>query len=271
MGPNELEAARLLERITGGVVFLADHGGRQGIHDLDLRLPDGTLAAVEVTSYARPGHAETAGILAKQEWQWPAVGDRTWSIRVDPAVNLGAFKARYPAIIAAMDQANVAHPEHLPLTTQFEHPDVRWLLHECPMSVTVTAVKTATGEPPRVWVHPGIDSGWVGAHDIQTLPAAVTALLQQTTVAKRIPKLTRAHADEKHLFVHIGIGGLPWPPWYALSTSCQELPIDEPEVPDEVSKLWLTTGNSTVVGWSRTTGWSTHFVPLEPATVPDQL
>lgn len=129
-------------------MFLADHGGRQGIHDLDLRLPDGRLAAVEVTSYTRPGHAETAGILSKQEWQWPAVGDRTWSIRVDPAVNLGAFKARYAAIIAAMDQANVAHPEHLPLTTQFEHPDVWWLLHQCPMSITVTAVKTATGEPP---------------------------------------------------------------------------------------------------------------------------
>ncbi len=55
LSDDEAYAAVALERVTGGVVRAHDVGRLQGAYDLDLLLPRGRTAAVEVTTHTGPG------------------------------------------------------------------------------------------------------------------------------------------------------------------------------------------------------------------------
>lgn len=60
---DEAFAAVALERVTGGTVRAHDVGRLQGAYDLDLLLPRGRRAAVEVTTYTGPGERPHGSLL----------------------------------------------------------------------------------------------------------------------------------------------------------------------------------------------------------------
>jgi hypothetical protein len=113
-----------------------------------------------------------------------------------------------------------------------------------------------------VLVRPSTRVAFVDA-ELGGLPDAVTALLAVPHVARRAAKVGAArHVDERHLFVGIGEGGLPEHLYVPLTTMPASLPAEPPDVPDELSHVWLRTawGGSPLVGWSRRSGWAAHDV-----------
>src|SRR5690349_24510261 len=67
LGDDEAWAALALEHVTGGAVRAHDVGRLQGAYDLDLVLPRGRTAAVEVTTYTGPGVRHRRSLLAQRQ------------------------------------------------------------------------------------------------------------------------------------------------------------------------------------------------------------
>ncbi len=109
------------------------------------------------------------------------------------------------------------------------------------------------------WTVPGLTAHGPGPLD--ALPAAVTALLEVPSVARRAAKVAREQGvAERHLVVELGEGALPPALHAALAAPGSPLPGADPEVPDGLSHVWVTAGwgGSPLVGWRRGGGWSAH-------------
>jgi hypothetical protein len=95
------------------------------------------------------------------------------------------------------------------------------------------------------------------------LPAAVTELLSVGHVARRAAKVAAvARVDERHLFVGIGEGALPDALYLPLTAPLEAVPTEDPDVPEPLSHLWLTTSwrGAPLLGWDRDAGWRAHRV-----------
>jgi hypothetical protein len=121
----------------------------------------------------------------------------------------------------------------------------------------------------RAWPDPRRPWWTVTGHPVPTttslggLPPAVTALLRVPTVARRAAKAAAAPgADERHLVIQIGRGGLPERLYTALTVPGTPPPTADPDVPDGLTHLWLTTGwgGSPLLCWERGGGWRVHEV-----------
>jgi hypothetical protein len=99
------------------------------------------------------------------------------------------------------------------------------------------------------------------AATLDDLPAALTALLEVASVARRADKVAGVRdVDERHLVVELGEGALPRRLYAALCTPGTPVPTADPVVPDGLTHLWLTTGwgGSPLLGWQRGAGWSAY-------------
>jgi hypothetical protein len=114
------------------------------------------------------------------------------------------------------------------------------------------------------WTAVGTDGGRPAADALDGLPDAVSSLLAVPSVARRADKVARVvGVDERHLVVEVGEGGLPERLVGPLATPGTRLPDTDPDVPDDVSHVWLTAGwgGSPLVCWHRGHGWSAHATP----------
>lgn len=124
--------------------------------------------------------------------------------------------------------------------------------------------RRAWPDPRRPWwTVPGLPDRGPGPLD--ALPAAVTAVLEAPSVARRAAKVARVpDVAERHLVVELGEGALPPALHAALAAPGSPLPRTDPEVPEGISHLWVTAGwgGSPLVGWRRGGGWAAH--PAHP-------
>lgn len=183
LSDDEVWAAVALEHVTGGVVRAHDVGRLQGAYDLDLLLPRGRRAAVEVTTHTGPGVRHHDSLLGPR------------------------LRGRAPA-----------PPPPAP-TNGFRPP------------------------------------GGSG------VAAAVSELLLVPHLVRRSAKVAAVSgADERHLFVGLGEGGIEAGVyrWLGRPTS---LPDDDPDVEEDgLTHLWLATpwAGAPLVRWWRGHGWSLH-------------
>lgn len=105
---------------------------------------------------------------------------------------------------------------------------------------------------------PGALGGGVDEH-LTGLPNAMSNLLEVPHVAEHVAKTMRNGADEAHLFIVIGPGGLPFAQYYTLCTAPETLRAVDPLIPDGLTNLWLSTGRSqSLIEWSIRAGWREH-------------
>lgn len=262
--PDEKHAAAAVERVTGATARAHDVGGRQGAYDVDLTYPDGHRAALEVTTHAGEGVRHRAALLGRDGHAWPNPGRWSWAIGLDDPADIPRLRAVYARAITACEEHEVPDPERLPEDLLSEDPELSWLAFESASSLQGHPPPGSVDGRPRhpVLVRPSTRMALVDT-ELVGLPDAVTALLAVPHVARRAAKVGAArHVDERHLFVGIGEGGLPEPLYVPLTTMPQSLPADPPDVPDELSHVWLRTAwsGSPLVGWSRQSGWAAHDV-----------
>jgi hypothetical protein len=83
-GPEEVTAGQLLAHLVDGVA-VPDAGEVSGRHDLDFVLADGTVVAVEVTSYAVDCTRQTQGEVSKRRRDYPELTRHWWLSMEQPA------------------------------------------------------------------------------------------------------------------------------------------------------------------------------------------
>jgi hypothetical protein len=222
--------------------------------DVTLAYPDGRTGALGVTSHAEKGAQQRDALLAREEYQWPNPGQWTWSIRLGPGVPIKELRLRYQGIITLCEQAGVKDPELLPWQLRWADPDLRWQIDQ-----EVTMRGTHTSRPGEVWVHPEGLASFVDEH-LVGLPAAVEELVQVPVIARHIQKLLVHDADEHHLFIIIGHGGLPASLYLPLMREVGALPPAVPALPSGLSHLWPSTGYGPSLLCCSRGGWFDHRV-----------
>jgi hypothetical protein len=257
LSTEEQWAAAAVARATGATAQAHDVDGRQAAVDVALAYRDGRTGALEVTSHALSGVRKRNAILAGQEYKWPNPGRCAWIIWVGPAASVPHLRRRYRRIIAACEKAGVTGPEALPWGSRTTDGDLMWLsAHD----VTLRGMRLHGKVPGPVLVLPQSFGGFVD-EQLVSLASAVEELLEVDVVARHVAKLSAHEADEHHLFILVGQGGLPESVYIPLVSEPQALPPSVPELPAGLSHLWLSTGyGRSLLCCSASDGWSDHRV-----------
>lgn len=252
---QEMAACLIAERTLGAIGEPWDVDGRQGAVDVMLTLTDGRTAAFEVTNLAPRGALETTKRLAADDFKWPLPGKWWWTIEVGSPKHLTRLKRAYEKIILLCEAQNVTHPERIGFHPNAD-PDLRWLVQDSTCSMI--------GHPelgPEKGAHV-VPQGDGGAVDdtLSGFSYALTAAFDaDPSIGKHFDKLANADADERHFFVMLYTGVLPFPIFSVLMFD-DPLPQERPEVPDHITHLWLAPNYSQrVLLWDRSHGWQNIY------------
>jgi hypothetical protein len=246
-----------LEGIVGQTRVIDRRGGREeGKHDLEADLPDGRIAAIEITSEADPARLRAAARANRYLSQVTVPGSQFWwLVQLTPQAD--ARELRRSADLVA-------------LLTDMEHGDSSasalsdyrdpWRGRLGALGIQSVHGIEGSGHAGAVSVMPDFVAsyGWVRP----TADRWITNFLASELGQSKLNKLAKAVADERHLVVLIypdtdaglGIAG-------ALGDLLDgagggDLPSVEP--PPPLTHLWLIapTVPTRAFRWARNSGWA---------------
>lgn len=253
--PEEEAAAAAVRGVTGAETQHYDRDGRQGAVDFLIRYPSGRTGALEVTSHAGPGSRELTALLRKTGFRWDNPGQWTWSIAFDIDADLKQVRGVYRYVIETCEAHHVTTPEQL--------PDDVLMFDDILFAAAFDLGVRFYGNPGKaagrgVTVMPSSVGGGVD-EDLIHLPDVCSELLEVTHIAEHVAKVLRHPADEHHLFVWVGPGGIPFPQYYVLCGIPTRLPSTPPRRLQGLSNLWLATGwGPSLIAWDAHGGWQAH-------------
>jgi hypothetical protein len=252
---QEQAACLIAESALGAVAHAWDVGKRQRAVDAMLTLPDGRIAAFEVTNLAPEGALETASWLDRDNYKWPLPGKWWWTIEVGAPKDMRRLKKVYEKIVLLCEAQNVAYPERIGWDPSAD-PDLQWLVQSsCNM-----IGHPELGPEKGAHVVPLSDGGSMD----DTLAGFSDALTEafeadKKNIEKHFRKLENAQADERHFFIMLHTRVLPFRIFSVLLFD-DPLPQEAPDLPAHISHLWLAPNFSKrVLLWSRPGGWQNIF------------
>ena len=259
-GLNEEEqtACLIAERALGATATAYDVDGRQGAVEAFLDYPDGRRGAFEVTQLAtdRGASLQLESLLGRDGHGWPLPGKWWWTIKIDHPRDLPRLRNIYAKIILACESSGVKEPRRLPLAAIDD--DVRWLVETS--SVRMQGYPNVLATDGHRTRPATIDrfSTWGGSDEIfSQLAEALSTAFNTTNIQRHLDKLRRTKADERHLFLVLGVYDLPFSLFGALGSG-ERLPTGAPALPEGLTHLWLAPEYcwrvliGTAVGWAET-------------------
>jgi hypothetical protein len=248
---QEMAACLIAERELGAVAKPWDVDGRQGAVDAMLTLPSGRNAAFEVTNMAPRGTLETSQRLGADNFKWPLPGKWWWTIEVGSPKHLTMLKQVYEKIILLCEAQNVTHPERIGFDPNAD-ADLQWLVQ---LSTCNMIGHPDLGPEKGAHVVPLSHGGAVDDTLSGFADALTAAFGSDPSIEKHFTKLKNAAADERHFFIMLYTGILPFPIFSVLMFD-DPLPQEPPELPDHITHLWLAPNYSKrVLLWNRSDGW----------------
>ena len=231
-----------------------------GVHDFDLRNPDGTLAAVEVTLSTDKQIKDTVAAIESKRRGGRFLNARMccngWIVHPLADANINRLRTDLDAYLARIEAAG--------LTTFFSWTDasaceaVLAILSD--LRIEAGSVFTWKGGRQIGITAPG-QGGEVAARHVQR---AVEVEAQKKDNRN---KLRRAGAIETHLFVYVDPRN--YLPWVSLVSGSP--PIQPPQLPPEVTRVWAVTQTRTpgeYIVWraNRCSGWLAEAPTFIPET-----
>jgi hypothetical protein len=184
---------------------------------------------------------------------WPLPGKWWWTIKIeDLAVDLRRLRNIYAKIILACESVGVKEPRRLPLAAI--DGDVRWLVKKSVRMQGYPSVPANDAHGPR---RATIDrlSTWGGSEEIfSQLDEALSTAFEAKLIQRHLAKLMRTGADERHLFLVVGVRDLPFSLFSALGFE-KDLPAGAPALPDGLTHLWLAPEYGHRVLFGTPAGW----------------
>jgi hypothetical protein len=236
-GDFELQAGRIVARLTGARVTIADDNSQAGMPDLHIEYDDARTAWGEVVIDVGQGHAAQTRAFAdggldfqSDELLWE------WWVTLSPTTSLKGLEPKLTRALGTLELAR----EHYPVLTETSEvtgsPGLRQLAR-------IGIMDVCCADPPserRGLVHSypsGV--GGVLALDWPGFYGWLDGFLAGASARNKRNKLARTNALERHLFVGLG----PTVPWAALHVLDRDLPYPlppaDPQLPAEVTHLWL--------------------------------
>jgi hypothetical protein len=244
-------AREVLQRLMGSIVEHHDDGSSSAMYDLAIHGDAGREAAEVV---ADMDEAKRERMVAGARLS-PVLTDsgleHAWSVTVANRARIKTVKRQLVATLKELERAGVSSTDRFGEETEFS------LLLE---AAHLTSARVEGGGPPgRVYVFAGVSE--VGNPlPVDGLSGYVTAVLAVHDDVRQ--KLAASSTERTHavILVTTDRSDVLW----ALGDDETALPKDDPDVPMEISDVWLLAmwPGDRVLRWARGTGW-THagFMP----------
>lgn len=267
----EYSAARVIARLTGERVILQDDGSQDRMADIRIEYADGRRGYAEVWTDIQPGYAATYSRLMGRERRLPrpfliASLRRDWFVTVSGRSNLRDLEGELEALLGGLEARGETFQwvtEHETLNS-FPDADVTRLV-----ALGVVRLSSRPAESTQHGVVRMYPAGVVGPSVVQWEP--VSEWIAQTLSLPRLAdvqtKLASTEADERHAFLGVTFTS-PGDVFFALSIDEQTLPSEPPELPRDITHLWLMNATSPgrCIAWFPDRGWldvRRHWVTID--------
>lgn len=253
----ERMAGRVVARFAGEHVIIQDDGSAPMMPDIKIDYVDGRVGYVETWIDVDPRRAMVAGALHKTPTLLtPALG-RVWTVRVNGNFKLKNRDHWLPELLAELeDEGNVFEIVTSPENLQ-GHPSPT-VARARALGINSLAsrptVDDETGEIRFVvWETDGrSDVSW--GEFLDWIKA--TLFESNAHMLGNRGKLARAGGDERHAFIGVTYTSA-WAAFHALTHDADSLPPEPPELPEEITHLWLMPAQSgdRCLAWHPDAGW----------------
>ena len=197
LDPYERYARRLLTPVLGPLRIIDVRGsGKEGLHDFEADLADGSVAALEVTSTANGIRNSLAQEIRRRLSNIKKVGSAfVWTVSLQEGARVKQVTPdRIFSILEYMENAGIRDSHKLgdwlhPVVAQLRDLGI-WSIH---------AIESPHGNEGAVYVLPAPYGGW--GWDSQGIDDWLDDLIRSRKGRNKINKLGRAPAAERHLVV----------------------------------------------------------------------
>ncbi|MGW3858394.1 hypothetical protein [Micromonospora arida] len=254
-GDFEGAAARVVARLTGEYVVLQDDGSADGMPDLRIEYRDGRTAYGEITQDLAEAYAALGSEVLKRQFQMaaPTLG-RVWWVTLAATARVGRLERALPPILEKLDASGdtfefAVFDQRL---EQHRNADVRLLAGAGVVRLASRGARAA--ETPVIHIAAeGI--GGPAELDCAFFGDYLASFLRDERRLDVRRKLAITGSDERHAFIGFSFS-TPWPAWHALDEGCSELPTEPPQLPREITHLWVWAYPlGRCIAWFPDLGW----------------
>jgi hypothetical protein len=247
-------ARRVMAETLGVPVEQHDDGSRPSMHDLTVRYVDRPEAPCEITQAVDPELLEFWRLF-EAEGRWIVDGlDGGWAVLVPPSARVRRLRTELPNLLRDFEsqgirqfRASSGNQGHL--GKRAERLDVHRLF------------QGSTDFPGSIYVLPDLPAGRTTGFvpDLSdALASWISHFLRDEERIDVLEKLRDSGAAETHVFVMVApFADVPFEVTEALIRREPTLPRVAPELPAEVTDVWIVSGWASGAGfrWSAAHGW----------------
>ncbi|MDX8149523.1 hypothetical protein SK854_45890 [Lentzea sp. BCCO 10_0061] len=231
--PDEKFALAVVGKVLDVLVEEYDVNGRQADVDALLRYPDGRIAALEVSSLGPVEEARIMNVLDKQGHKRTIAGlSQCWMTWVPRDFSPRKFHLLDQTLLHCEDRG------YTDLKNAVETSTTAAELFD--LGVGGVATKEPVTGVPIVWVITAPIGGFTGTGGLD-LPDLVNAALLDEKLQGKIEKLAASGHEERHLFLSVRPQAFSFAAYDNLCFG-GPLPTEAPQLPEELSQLWLVSG-----------------------------
>lgn len=262
--PEEQWAQTMLAAATGLRVLQHDDGSVDGMHDLDLLDGDVRVGAVEVTAAADGELIALWNLMNGRNERWidPCLAGG-WIVALRPNARAKAVRKDLPEILFDLEQLGVKRLE----------PEEVWPPHPIASKLdslgVVTVDQSDTDFSGSIYVTIELDlerSGGAVADTADAIVGWVSDFLKHPDRQDVRKKLADSGTLERHAFVIVpGFSTAPFSVSDPLMRNGTMPPLAEPELPDEITSVWVVSTWTSGIGfrWSPGSKWERFEKPVQ--------
>lgn len=262
LGDFEYWSARVMARVSGHRVTLQDDGSRDRMPDIRIDHPDTAPSFAEVWTDIDEDYAAMYSRIMKPHGQLPLelvdpTLKRVWFVTISGAGNVRRLEKEVGTLLAHLERSGLTFEhvlEHGPMKSHSDHV-VQTLVRRG--VVRLSSRPCEAEEQGIVRFYPGGISGsprisW------ETFITWVNETLWSPRLKDVRSKLAETRADERHVVVGVTYSS-PSDVFFALDDYEQGLPFHDPDVPPEITHVWLmrAIGSGGCIAWFPDRGWFT--------------
>jgi hypothetical protein len=246
---------------TGVTARAWDVAGRVGAVDAFLDYPDGRSAAFKVTRAASDPRAwQLDRLLGRDGFAWPLPGRWWWTVTISDVRDLPRLRQCFANIVLFCEAEGVHRPKR---QWRFKadqlDDDLRWLITDSSVDIWgYPDVPAAKGEKRRKAMVTPPGGGGVIDDSLSGLNEALQSAFAADHLQRRVAKLLRTPAHERHLFVIVHETDLQPEVTLALMFG-NDVPSGEAWLPQGIGHLWLAPAFSDRVVLGSASGWVQHL------------
>lgn len=252
---SEDARARLMSRLLGGIPRRHDYNDGTPRHDFDIRMPDGSVIALEVTQHVVFVREQQRGELGKRTWQFPDL-QRDWFADVLQTASVRQLHQQLPGLLGLLERRSV-RTRTLTRAALRGSGEVTGGIAGGLAQLGVLSCRSyeADAQHGSIYVDPLVEPTSSGVNS-----AAEVVTCHALSAKDNAYKLGRAgSAAERHLLIWVDHAALDASAAMQVGERHQQLPSDVPELPDEIDVVWLALSVVIPIVWRLDrSGWRTQ-------------